>query len=916
MKRTLLAFTIVLWSVSGCSSSTDTQSDSDDIIFLPGGFDGTGEGDSSDPNGDAKPEQEVQILPDGAIVVPDGTNEEDIPFNPDEFAIRFVTPSNGDTATGSIVVRIEAVGIDELVLTSLSVTLNDQWIFGDGKLPTEFVLDTTTYSNFPNLNLEATAQWNGQEATDKLQLGLSNPSFDLVAVEADSFVRQNGDSLGILVNAGEDGLNVSANFSNLDTNYVDGLEAVSAQGNGVYLVTYNISSANSRFDGTYVIPISVTDGVHTADFSGLEVTLQNNPTLPLRPQRGLFVSGSIPGPTPTWVQPISLIYGNDFIITGGSAKVSVDFGGYVMKDEIVGILVGAEGYYGYYQIPLDQTTGDEEMLLLLKTYLESETPPNSLKLNIALQDARGRISPVKTHELSVQTVGNGDVQVSVSWDADTDIDLHVIEPGGCELYYSNKTCSSGGWLDLDSNPACSIDGINNENVFWPEFEAPLGTYIVRVDYYDDCGIFGPGKDTNATVTIHYCGFVEVYEQFFAKGSDDGGGAGDGKTIAEFNNEQCGRILRGRVRYQDRTFDARGFQAAVWKPVRFATIEVHRKSDDQLIGTGYTDRMGDYEARFNNVGAGEIYVKVTSITNLEDGLRAIQVMNHPKFQQIYSVSSASLDAESQDVPVVNIDITEADGAGAFNIFDVVSGGYDLIRLMTGQNLGQLNVYWATGADTTSTIFCNDYFYENGICTEHMALSVQGKEIDRDEWDDMVILKEFFKFGLARTSRDDNPGGEHIGTRDDPRRSWTEGVSTFFACDVTGSRNYVNSLPFAVYQVLDLEEINSPFAFKTDNGLMFGNISEYLVASLLWDIADGTNAESFDTLAGKRLPIYDSIFTYMDHHLFADRGPDGVDLIDFLDGWFCRGWEDKDGLQQLLLYYQMAYDWDGPSGCFGG
>jgi uncharacterized protein YfaP (DUF2135 family) len=85
-------------------------------------------------------------------------------------------------------------------------------------------------------------------------------------------------------------------------------------------------------------------------------------------------------------------------------------------------------------------------------------------------------------------VGTGDVQVSIAWSGASDVDLHVFDPSGEEIFYDNKQSASGGLLDLDSNAACSIDGRNAENVVWPAAGAPRGTYRVVVDYYDDCGV--------------------------------------------------------------------------------------------------------------------------------------------------------------------------------------------------------------------------------------------------------------------------------------------------------------------------------------------------------------------------------------------------------------------------------------------
>jgi hypothetical protein len=96
-------------------------------------------------------------------------------------------------------------------------------------------------------------------------------------------------------------------------------------------------------------------------------------------------------------------------------------------------------------------------------------------------------------------LGTGDVQVTLRWDAPVDLDLHVIDPAGEEIYYGNRTSASGGNLDVDANGGCSSMMTNPvENVFWPTGGAPSGKYQVSVVYYMDCGYSGP---VSYTVTI-------------------------------------------------------------------------------------------------------------------------------------------------------------------------------------------------------------------------------------------------------------------------------------------------------------------------------------------------------------------------------------------------------------------------------
>lgn len=79
-----------------------------------------------------------------------------------------------------------------------------------------------------------------------------------------------------------------------------------------------------------------------------------------------------------------------------------------------------------------------------------------------------------------ETVGNnGDLKITLLWNFPADIDLHVVDPSGAEIYYRNKrSTSSGGALDVDNQTGGQGAA---ENIFW---QSPLkGTYRVSLEYF-------------------------------------------------------------------------------------------------------------------------------------------------------------------------------------------------------------------------------------------------------------------------------------------------------------------------------------------------------------------------------------------------------------------------------------------------
>ncbi|HEY8527523.1 MAG TPA: hypothetical protein VIL48_21345 [Acidimicrobiales bacterium] len=104
----------------------------------------------------------------------------------------------------------------------------------------------------------------------------------------------------------------------------------------------------------------------------------------------------------------------------------------------------------------------------------------------------GRARPAQTREECARRepeLGTGDVQITLRWESDADLDLHVTEPNGTEIWYADKgPTATGGQLDVDSNVSCRENG-SVENVFWPTGRMPLGEYTVEVNGFtvDGCG---------------------------------------------------------------------------------------------------------------------------------------------------------------------------------------------------------------------------------------------------------------------------------------------------------------------------------------------------------------------------------------------------------------------------------------------
>ena len=113
-------------------------------------------------------------------------------------------------------------------------------------------------------------------------------------------------------------------------------------------------------------------------------------------------------------------------------------------------------------------------------------------------------------------LGEGDVQVSLTWDSSSDVDLSVHTPSGETLTYNKKTSSDGGRLDVDNTKA-----YGPENVYWPAGRSPKGTYAVRVNLFR-------GSSANFKVRVLRGGKAYFYSGYLR-------GKGDSKTVTRFSH---------------------------------------------------------------------------------------------------------------------------------------------------------------------------------------------------------------------------------------------------------------------------------------------------------------------------------------------------------------------------------------------
>lgn len=202
------------------------------------------------------------------------------------------------------------------------------------------------------------------------------------------------------------------------------------------------------------------------------------------------------------------------------------------------VALGAVGDTGYWTLPAGVIDGTfpDQLTWSARLSFAPDLPDGPIQLAIAAVDAAGRFGPATMQNLTVgpHSVGLSDTRlvVSLSWDTESDLDLHVVLPGNPAITVWSKHPSSyvppgpgepvdpgaidaAAALDVDSNSQCAIDGRREENVIWrgPTAVPPHGSYAVLVDTFALCAAptahwtVDVYRDGDATSTAHAEGTV-------------------------------------------------------------------------------------------------------------------------------------------------------------------------------------------------------------------------------------------------------------------------------------------------------------------------------------------------------------------------------------------------------------------------
>jgi hypothetical protein len=177
----------------------------------------------------------------------------------------------------------------------------------------------------------------------------------------------------------------------------------------------------------------------------------------------------------------------------------------VLDPSATAIALALDGDRGYWILPagLPDVTARAFPTFLAQVGFSSRLPAGQRTFIARAVDAEGRFGVAFTRVLDVTATARpaGRLVIALSWNNQADLDLHVVDPTGVEIWKRNinsyeppppgappeapGTPHPGGLLDFDSNAQCVPDGRQAENVVYTD-KPPSGHYVARVDTFSLC----------------------------------------------------------------------------------------------------------------------------------------------------------------------------------------------------------------------------------------------------------------------------------------------------------------------------------------------------------------------------------------------------------------------------------------------
>lgn len=864
--------------------------------------------------------------------------------------VTIVSPPAGTTVSDTFDLEI-AVRDPSLVVGGPSISVDGNLDTATLTVPSAPIsLDSTSYPDGAHVIEVLLTANSGETHRAAVSVLFANAPFQPTSFAASKPYFKKGEVAQVTVAFTGDtsGMSLTADFSEMDPAYAPGQESVSDDGDGAYTLRYRLSPDDAAGDGEKEIRLVATDVPSGRSVRRtIPLSLRNVPPAPFNISNALFVDAPLPAGAVHPSTHVTIVSGAEqTLVPDVPSKLVLAWTSDVVVENLY---VTVRNHAGYYLLPVTPgTTGQVTAAVTLP--VEAQPTPErsanavrslSARRNSTLRSNLDDCSDPRSFSLEFGgttlclpsvPARKGVGRVVLRWQAPVDLDLFVTEPGGEQISYQKTISRNGGVLDVDANRDCIPEWIMErpaESIVWVEGSLAPGKYVVRVRMSNAC--LNGQRTTDPlpysvpfTVTYQDCdGIVQERSETIPAGTAQGALL---EPDLDYSIAGCDIVVHGSVTYK-KYFPQRKLSSPA--PLARTMISAFRPGAKDPLASSYTDASGRYQLAFKADVRSPYYLQVDSIREPVVHQKPIYVKVFDRELKIHSWKTKDRGSGSgleyhfmveDGKQATGDDRNEEDHTGAFNLLQVIGKGYEFAWSRLGKVPPfNLNIHWDSGYHRTTA--------NQGGSRDLDAMYVNGSPFDPDEFDDSIILHEFYHSVLRRASRYDSSDEDHNSkTRVHPRLAWIEGAATFLACLTNDSPviydDFGKTPPKDSKKDEPLKNVenwydrNTRIIAGTSNGTALGDLSEALVYSLLWDLHDGrSKGEPFDLIDNQTQSVIQSIFEYIPQKVTPNdgRGLPGAELVDFLDGFRCQSYTDAGGfgdetaLKELVkVHYSFPYD----------
>ena len=346
-------------------------------------------------------------------------------------------------------------------------------------------------------------------------------------------------------------------------------------------------------------------------------------------------------------------------------------------------------------------------------------------------------------------------------------------------------------------------------------------------------------------------------------------------------------VAGTITWEDRALSPGSLADPVVKPARGVMVAVVDDATNALLATVSAADDGSYVAHYTASGM----VRIVTYSRSRSDARPARVRDTSGY--LHAVGVAPFAAGARATVDIMVGATST-ASGAWNALDNAVTAMDWLRAHGVATISPVYIYWQQATASGS--------YYQGANNE---LHLDGD----DGFDDVVALHELGHYVQDEYSDSDNPGGAHDGSPADPRLAWGEGGATWFAIAVREQPYYIDWSTGGGWSV----ELEDRVHAASLTSAMSQNVSEWMVAEVMWDMTDPASGDA-DSVDGSASRVWNVLVGYLTSPARVDRGRAGLDLVEFLDGWFQHDGMMTCGPMRALVRdkYSFPYDFAGPAG----